>query len=473
MKSTVEQLNPTRVKMTVEVPFTDLEPDFKRAYESLAGQVSIPGFRPGKAPAKLIEARIGRGTVLEQVVNDMIPNRYSMAAQENELRVISQPDIDITKIEDNDVIEFTAEVDVRPDITVPDFSSLRVEIERPTADDEAVDTELDNLRARFGTLKGVERPVEEGDFLSIDLSAAVDGEPVEEASTEGLSYEVGSGTLIEGLDDAVKGLSEGESRDFTSSLMAGEHAGKDATITVKVQSVKERELPEADDDFAEMASEFDTLEELREDLARQVEQNTKQTLATRIRDGVMEALLEATDIPLPQSVVDSEVEAQMQQLMQQFGGDETVFEQALAAEGTDRETFESNTREGAERAVRLQMLMDVIAEDSETEVTQDEFTQHIMLQAQQYGMEPAQFLQQIQQGGQLEALFGEVRRSKALSDIIVQVPVTDSEGDTVDTEEFFGGQEDESETDVEDAEEAEAVEDSDSDAESDEKEADG
>ncbi|MCD2263736.1 trigger factor [Dietzia aurantiaca] len=442
MKSTVEQLNPTRVKVTVEVPFAELEPDFDKAYKALAGQVNIPGFRKGKAPAKLLESRIGRPAVLEQVINDMIPARYSAAIEEHDLKVLAQPEIEVTKLEDNDVVEFTADVDVRPEITLPKYEELEVTVEAPAADDSAVDTELDNLRARFGTLKGVERGAAEGDFLSVDLAATVDGEAVEEASTEGLSYELGSGTLVEGLDDAAKGLKAGESKEFPSSLVAGEFAGKEALITVTVQSVKERELPEADDEFAQMASEFDTLEELRADLVEKVAQQAKAGLAGEIRDKVLDALIEATEVPTPDAVVDAEAHAQMHQLVDQFGGDTAILDQALAAEGTDRETFESETREGAARAIRSQLLLDAVAEEASTEVSQEELTQHILFQAQRYGMDPNQFVQQIQQAGQLGSLFADVRRSKALADVIEKVTVKDTEGNAVDTSEFFGTGED-------------------------------
>ncbi|KAA0917134.1 trigger factor [Dietzia sp. ANT_WB102] len=441
MKSTVEQLNPTRVKITVEVPFAELEPDFAKAYKSLAGQVSIPGFRPGKAPAKLLESRIGRPAVLEQVINDMIPTRYSQAVDEHELVVLAQPEIEVTKLEDNDVVEFTAEVDVRPEIDLPNYEDLEVTVETPESDEAAVDTELDNLRARFGTLKGVDRGATKGDFLSVDLAATVDGEPVDEASTEGLSYELGSGTLVEGLDDAAEGLKAGESKEFTSSLVAGEHAGKEAVIAVTVQSVKERELPAADDEFAQMASEFDTLDELKADLADKVAQQAKAGLAGEIRDKVLDALMEATDVPTPEAVVESEAHAQMHQLIDQFGGDASILDQALAAEGTDRETFEAETREGAARAIRSQLLLDAVAEQNSTEVSQEELTQHILFQAQRYGMDPNQFVQQIQQAGQLGSLFSDVRRSKALADVIEKVTVKDAEGNVVDTSEFFGTRE--------------------------------
>src|SRR5699024_6116466 len=331
----------------------------------------------------------------------MIPARYSEAVDEHELKVLAQPEIEVTKIEDGDVVEFTAEVDVRPEITLPTFSELSVTVETPETDDDAVATELDNLRARFGTPKGVERGAQTGDVRSVGLAATVDAAPVDEAAAEGLKA--------------------GEAKEFTSSLVAGDHAGKEAAITVTVQSVKERELPEADDEFAQMASEFDTLEELRADLEKKVAEQSRAGLAGEIRDKVLEVLLDATEVPAPEAVVDSEAHAQMHQLLDQFGGDASILEQALAAEGTDRETFEAETREGAARAIRTQLLLDVVAEEAQTDVSQEELTQHIMFQAQRYGMDPNQFVQQIQQAGQLGSLFADVRRSKALADVIVQV----------------------------------------------------
>jgi len=442
VKSTVEQLNPTRVKVTVEVPFAELEPDFDKAYKALAGQVNIPGFRKGKAPAKLLESRIGRPAVLEQVINDMIPARYSEAVEEHDLKVLAQPEIEVTKLEDNDVVEFTAEVDVRPEITLPDFSSLEVTVEVPEADDAAVDAELDNLRARFGTLKGVERGATKGDFLSVDLAATVDGEAVEEASTEGLSYELGSGTLVDGLDEAAEGLKAGESKEFTSKLVAGEFADKEAVVTVTVQTVKERELPEADDEFAQMASEFDTLDELRADLTEKVAQQAKAGLAGEIRDKVLEALLEAADVPTPEGLVENEAHQQLHQIFGDAAHNDEMIDSMLEAEGTTREEFEAETKEAAGRAIRTQLLLDVVAEDASTEVSQEELTQHILFQAQRYGMDPNQFVQQIQQAGQLGSLFADVRRSKALADVIEKVTVKDAQGGTVDTSEFFGTGED-------------------------------
>lgn len=459
MKSSVEQQSATRVKITVEVPFDELKPEFDKAHEALSQQVQIPGFRKGKAPAKLIEARVGRGPILEQVLNEMVPSRYGQAVEEHDLKVIGQPEVDVTKLEDGDVVEFTAEVDVRPEIELPDFSDISVEVDALKADDEAVQSELDNLLARFGTLTGVERAVEDGDFISIDLSATVDGEELEEASTEGLSYQVGSGDLIDGLDEAVTGLAQGESKEFGTKLVAGDHEGEDAQVTVTVQSVKVRQLPDADDEFAQMASEFDTIDELREDLAKQVENTKKGEQAQQIRDKVLAAALEKTEVPLPEGVVKEQVDGQLQQLLGQFGGDEAVLNSMLEAQGTTREQFDADSRTSAEEAVRTQLFLDELAEAEQPEVSQQELTDHILFTAQSYGMDPNQFIQQIQQSGQLGNLFADVRRGKALAVSILKATVKDTDGNDIDVAEFFG------ETEAADADNTEAKADEAADAE--------
>ncbi|MBF6089264.1 trigger factor [Nocardia cyriacigeorgica] len=449
VKSTVEQLSPTRVRINVEVPFEELKPDFDKAYKALAKQVRIPGFRPGKAPAKLLEARLGRGAILEQVVNDVLPARYSEAVTTSEVKVIGQPEIEITKIEDGQELAFTAEVDVRPEITLPDYSTIEVTVDAITVDDSDIDEQLQSLRQRFGTLTGVDRPVQEGDFISIDLSATVDGEDVPEASTTGLSHEVGSGQLIEGLDEAVIGLSAGESKEFTSTLVAGEHAGKEAVITVTVGSVKERELPEADDEFAQLASEFDTLDELKADLRGRVERVKKVQQAGDIRDKVLEQLLDKVEVPLPEAVVKAEIDAVEHDAVHGFDHDEAKFAEALEAQGSSREEFDKDTKEAAEKSVKTQLLLDAIAEAEGTQVGQEELTERILFQAQRYGMSPEQFIQQVQQAGQLGAVFADVRRGKALAGVVGKATVTDSEGNTVDTTEMFGAPEDSAEENTE------------------------
>ena len=452
MNSTVEQLSPTRVRINVEVPFEELKPDFDKAYKALAQQIRLPGFRPGKAPAKLLEARVGRGAVLEQVVNDTLPGKYSEAVTTAEVKAIGQPEIEITKLEDGETLEFTAEVDVRPEITLPDYSTIAVTVDPVEITEEAVDEQLLSLRQRFGTLTGVDRAVQDGDFVSIDLSATVDGEDVPEAATTGLSHEVGSGQLIEGLDEALIGLQAGESKEFSSNLVAGDHAGKEAVVTVTVDTVKERELPEADDEFAQLASEFDTLDELVADLRERVGRVRKVEQAGQIRDLVLAQVRETVDVPLPEAVVKAEVDSALHDAIHGLDHDEAALDKLLEEQGSSREEFDKDAKESAERSVKTQLLLDSIADAEDVTVGQDELTERILFQAQRYGMAPEQFIQQIQQAGQLGAVFADVRRGKALAEVVEKAVVTDTAGESIDTAELFGSGESDDSADSESAE---------------------
>lgn len=438
MKSSVEQLSPTRVRINVEVPFTELEPDFDRAYKELAKQVRLPGFRPGKAPAKLLEARIGREAMLDQVVNDALPSRYGQAVTESDVRPLGQPEIEVTNKEYGQDLVFTAEVDVRPDITLPDLSTLKITVDPIEVSDDEVDAELESLRARFGTLTGVDRPAADGDFVSIDLSATVDGEEVPDLATQGLSHQVGSGRLVEGLDDAIVGMSAGESRVFTTKLGTGAHAGQEAEVTVTVGSVKERELPEPDDEFAQLASEFDTIEELRENLAEQVRRVKRVQQAEAIRDKVLESLLEQVDIPLPEAVVQAQVDDTVHRALHGLEHDEAKFADVLAEQGSSREEFDADTRSAAEKSIKTQLLLDALGDDLEIQVSQEDLTERLVLSSQQYGIEPQQLLAYLQQNNQLPAMFADVRRGLTIAAVVEASTVTDSDGNVIDTSEFFG-----------------------------------
>lgn len=438
MKSSVEKLSDTRVKLTVNVPFEELTPEIDQAYAAIAQQVTLPGFRKGKAPRQLIDARYGRGPILEQVVNDMLPSRYQAACEENDLVVLGQPSVDITKIEDNDFVEFVAEVDIRPEIEVPDFSELSVEVPAIEINDEAVEEEIDRLRSRFGELTDTDRKLADGDFAIIDIKATVDGEIVDEATTEGLSYEIGQGDLIDGIDDALLGLKSGEDAEFTTTIVAGEHKDKEATVAVHVQQTKERKLPEFDDEFAQMASEFDTADELRESITSQVEDAKKGEQAAAIRDEVLKAALAKTDFALPESIVDEQVHNQLHSLLGQMAHDEDALNEVLKSQGTTREEFDKQVHDDAENAVRTQLFLDTLAEQEEPEVSQQELTDHILFTAQSYGMDPSQFVSQLQQSGQIANLFADVRRGKALAAAICRVTVKDDQGNDVDVTQYFG-----------------------------------
>ncbi|OBF56646.1 trigger factor [Mycolicibacterium monacense] len=466
MKSTVEKLSPTRVRINVEVPFTELEPDFDRAFKELAKQVRLPGFRPGKAPRKLLEARVGREAMLDQVVGEAVPGRYTEAVTSSDVQPLGQPEIEITKKEYGEDLVFTAEVDVRPEITLPDLSALEITVDPIEITDEEVDTELQSLRARFGTLTGVDRPAKDGDFVSIDLSATVDGKDVPEATTEGLSHEVGSGQLIEGLDDAIVGLSEGESKEFTTTLAAGEHAGKEAAVTVTVKSIKERELPEPDDEFAQLASEFDTIDELKESLTEQVRRVKRVQQAEQIRDKALELLLEQTEVPLPEKIVQAQIDDTVHNAIHGLDHDEDRFAEQLAEQGSSRAEFDANTRTEAEKAVKTQLLMDALADQLEVQVGQGDLTERLVLMSRQYGLEPQQLLQILQQNNQLPAMFADVRRGLTIAAVVHGATVKDTDGNDIDTTEFFGPSGG-AQAEAEGADEADADSDADTEADSD------
>ncbi|HLU55114.1 MAG TPA: trigger factor [Pseudonocardia sp.] len=459
MKSTVERLSPTRVRINVEVPFDELKPDFDRAYKKIAQQVRVPGFRPGKVPARIIDARLGRGVVLEEVVNGAVPAKYSEAVTTAEdLMPIGRPDIEVTELADGEKLAFTAEVDVRPQIELPDLSTLSVTVDDVEVTDEDVQEQVDNLRARFGTLTGVDRPAQKDDFVLIDLSATVDGKPVEEAQTTGFSYQVGQGGLIEGIDEAITGLSAGEERTFTTKLVAGEHAGRDAEVTVKVTAVKERQLPEPDDEFAQLASEFDTFDELVADLRERLGRVRKMEQVTQARDKVLEALVEATEVPLPETVVQAEIDSALHDAVHPFDHDEAKFEEFLTSQGRTREQFDAETKEAAEKSVRTRLVLDALADREQTTVSEQELTERIVFQAQQYQMQPEEFARRIQEAGQLGAVYSDVRRSKALIAAVRAATVTDASGNEVDMREFLGTDEDEAAETSETSESAESTE---------------
>lgn len=438
MKSTIEQLSPTRVRINVEVPFAELEPDFQRAYKELAKQVRLPGFRPGKAPAKLLEARIGREAMLDQIVNDALPSRYGQAVAESDVQPLGRPNIEVTKKEYGQDLQFTAEVDIRPKISPPDLSALTVSVDPIEIGEDDVDAELQSLRTRFGTLTAVDRPVAVGDVVSIDLSATVDGEDIPNAAAEGLSHEVGSGRLIAGLDDAVVGLSADESRVFTAKLAAGEHAGQEAQVTVTVRSVKERELPEPDDEFAQLASEFDSIDELRASLSDQVRQAKRAQQAEQIRNATIDALLEQVDVPLPESYVQAQFDSVLHSALSGLNHDEARFNELLVEQGSSRAAFDAEARTASEKDVKRQLLLDALADELQVQVGQDDLTERLVTTSRQYGIEPQQLFGYLQERNQLPTMFADVRRELAIRAAVEAATVTDSDGNTIDTSEFFG-----------------------------------
>ena len=436
MPSTVEQLSPSRVKITVEVPFADLKPNLDKAYRDLAGQVQIPGFRKGKVPARILDQRFGRGAILSEALNDALPELYNSAVNDNNLSPLAQPEVEVTKLEDGDLVEFTAEVDVRPDFDVPAFDTVKAEVDAIEISDEAVQERLDSLRERFGSLDEVDRPVEDGDHLVIDLVARKDGEELEDAAVSDINYEVGSERMVEGLDEAVIGLSAGESTTFTSRLVGGPQKDEDAEIEVTVKKVQVQDLPAADDDFAQLASEFDTIEEMREDLKRELTQSGRLEQANAARDAVLEALIKEIDVEVPEGVISSEMEARKEQINNQLAQAgltlERYLEESEDDEPQDEEAFWADTEERAADALKAQMVLDKVADDREVGVGQEELTQYIMQRAQASGTSPDQEVQHMLEHNHMPEYMGEIRRSKVLQLIMAGATVTDSNGEVVD-----------------------------------------
>ncbi|MGY1740064.1 MULTISPECIES: trigger factor [unclassified Blastococcus] len=435
MKSTIEELGPTRVRMAIEVPWGDLDHAFGEVYKELRNQVRIPGFRPGKVPNRILDQRVGRPVVLEQVVNHALPEVYSEVVRENQVRVIGQPEIEVTKLEDNQVLEFTAEVDVAPKLELPDLDALEVTVDDVEVSDEDVDQQVTVMRERFAMLNGVERAAQDGDFVSIDLEAKLDGEVLEDGSTSGMSYEVGTGQLMEGLDDAIRGLSADESKTFETPLLNGPDAGKTAEVTVTVRSVKEKELPELDDEFASTASEFDTLEELRADVRTRLGRTRVLQQGAQARDKLVEHLLETIEVPIPENLVEREVEWRNNAMNEELVRASMTWDDYLKAAGVeDREAYDADLRKNVEEAVKTQFVLDAIADAREITVDNDDLSAQIMAQAQRARVSPEQYAQQLQQGGNIAEFVADVRRTKALAQLLEQTTIRDESGNVVDLE---------------------------------------
>ena len=432
MKSAVETLSPTRAKLTVEVPFEELKPSLDAAYKSIAQQINVPGFRKGKVPPAVIDRQVGRGAVLDQAINDVLPQKYIEALQENELQPLAQPEIEVTKYEDNQALEFTAEVDIRPQFELPSYEGVEAQVEDVEVSDEDVTEQVEALRQRFGTLSDVEREVQDGDFVVIDLVATEDGQTVEGAEVSGMSYQVGRGGMVEGLDEALLGTSAGDEKTFTTQLVGGDLVGQDVEVTVKVTQVQEQELPEVDDDFAQLASEFDTAEELTADVRTRLANGKRLEQAAAARDAVLEALLERVEIPLPDSMVTEELNARRQNVEQQLAMAGITMEKYLEDEGQTAEEFEAELERRVRDAVAAQFLLDDIAKKEEFGVEQQELSEHLVRRAQQSGQNPQEFANHMFEHNHIPELVQEILRGKALAQIVESATVTDASGAVLD-----------------------------------------
>ncbi|HKR70087.1 MAG TPA: trigger factor [Streptosporangiaceae bacterium] len=456
MKTDVEELSPTRVRLTVEVPFEELKPSLDHAYREVGRQVRIPGFRPGHVPRPVLDQRIGRGAVLEHAINEAVPELYAKAVQDAHVTALGQPDVEITKLEDGTEIAFTAEVDVRPSFELPDLADLAVTVDDADVSPDQVEEYLGALRERFATLRAASRPAQSGDYVSIDLAAQVDGKPVEDAQATGVSYEIGSGTMLDGLDDALEGMSADESTTFQTELAGGQLAGSQADVTVTVRSVKVKDLPELDDDFAQSASEFNTVGELRSNTRKQMETMRKAGQAGQARDRAIEALLTRIDMPLPETLVEHEIEHRRDSLQRDLDQAGLTLEGYAESRQLSPADIEKEVADEVRRSVKARFILDQFAEQEDLTVEQDDIGQYITQLAYQSGMSPDQFASQLTSSGQLAAVVSDVLRSKAADLLAERVKVTDESGRkvTVAGEETGAGEEAEADADSPESEES-------------------
>jgi trigger factor len=431
VKTDVENLSPTRVKLTIEVPFEELKANLDKAYREVARQVRVPGFRPGHVPPRVIDVRIGRAVVLEQAVNDAVPELYSRAVAEHDMVPISQPEVEVTRLDDGKELAFTAEVDVRPSFDLPDHE-LVVTVENADVDADQVEEYLGSLRERFASLRTVDRPAQSGDFVSIDLAATVDGTAVDDAQTTGYSYEVGSESMLDGLDTALSGMTAGESKTFSAELAGGSAAGQLADVQVTVNSVKVKDLPELDDEFAQSASEFDTIGELRASTRRQLEAVRKAGQAGQARQRLLDALVSELDIPLPEKVVEAEVEQRRHNISDQLSRAGLTMQAYLESANTTEAKLEQDFRADAERSVKAGFILDKVAAQEDIKVTAEELSSYVTEQAYRMGVAPDQLAQQLSDSGQLQAVAADVLRANALGWLAARARVVDEAGRPVD-----------------------------------------
>jgi len=430
VKSVVENISPSRIKITIEMPFADLQPSLDSAYARISSQVNIPGFRKGKIPSRIIDQRVGRGVVLEEAVNDAIPSGLAQAMIENKIVQLGRPEVDVTTLDEETGLIFTAELDIRPEFELPKFDSLKVVVDDAEVTVDQVEEQLTGLRGRFGALKEVSRAAQDGDVLLVDLSGDHDGQVVEELAANAFSYELGSDDMVPGFDDAVRGAKAEEVRHFLFTPSAGQWSGKGITVEVVVKAVRERELPDADDEFAQLASEFDTIGELREDIRTRLGRVRLIEQAYQARDLTHDALMEAVKIDLPERTIQDEIDAH--------------FEDGHGDEAHKAE-YETNTRSG----LKSRIVLDKIAEVEDLQVNDAELSQWLMQEAQRYNMAPDQFADQLVQSGQVQGAVSEVRRAKALAHVLESVNVVDKSGNKIDLESVLRGDESDADFDAE------------------------
>ena len=418
MKSSVEVLSPTRVRLDVEVAYSELEPHVASAYKKVAAQVNIPGFRKGKIPASMIDQRVGRGAVIDEAINSALPEFYGQAAREHKVAVIGRPEVDVKEFVDNEKLVFAVEVDVRPEVVLPDFSKITIEVDNVKVEDSDVDEQIESLRTRFGTLTTVEREIKMGDFATLDMTAFIDGAEIDGGQANDISYEVGSDKMIPGLDEILIGMKAGDVKQFETELV-GQQEGEKGEVKTTVKAVKERELPPVDDAFVKLASEFDTLAELKADFVVRLERVKKMEQGAQARDRLVEKLLADNEIPVPDNLVELEVNDHLE-----GEGRMEDAEHRAEVDGQVRSSLKSD------------FLLDAIVQAEDVQISEIELTEYLVRTSQRYGMAPQQFAEELQKAGQIQQLVAEVTRAKALASVLGRITVKDASGKVIDLEEL-------------------------------------
>jgi trigger factor len=432
--TSVEELDDNRVRLHVSIPEADFEQAIDAAFRKLAREVKIPGFRPGKAPRKLLEARLGSDVARDQALRDSLPGYYAQAVESESLDTIAAPEIDITAGEDEGDVEFDAVVQVRPAVELSGYENLSVEVPAPAVTDEAVDSQIDALRDRFADLEDSTRPLTEGDFAQIDIKGYVHDEVVDALTATDYLYEVGSGLLVPKLDEELTGKRPGDILKFNDTLpdRFGERAGEDVAFQVLVKETKRKVLPDVTDEWASEASEFDTVVELRADVRRRLELVNRMQAQVAARDKVLDAAADLVTIELPDALVQQEMEQRLHDMAHRLEAQGATIQQYLAATGTEEQEFVQQVRAAAERAARADLALRAVAAQESIQATDEELEQEIARIAERMDEKPGKVRRDLERRGILEAVRSDIARGKALRFLVDHADVVDEAGNPLE-----------------------------------------
>ena len=436
MPSTVEQLSKTRVKLTITVPQAELAPAIDKAYKSIAAGINIPGFRRGHVPNALIDQRFGRAAVLEQAINEQLPDLFNKAVAENELHPLGTPQVQVGDLDGSADIELSAEFDIRPEFDLPSLDGVTARVDSAVVSDEAVSERLDLLRQRFATFKELDRPAAKDDVVVLDITASQGGVDIADADTTGVNYIVGSGGLVDGLDEAVTGLSAGESKTFSSTLLGGLKAGEQADVTVTVNNVRQRELPPVNDEFAQMVSEYDTVEQMMAGLRDGLERIERVGQLNAARDQVLDAVIEDAPFDLPETVLEEEIAARREEIEEQLARAGLSVERYLAEseqqEASTPDEFWADIAARSERSLRARLVLDKVAEEEAVQVSQEDLSEFIVNKAMEDGVSPDEEARHMMDHNHVNEWLGEIRRGKAVDILVNRATIKDSDGRKID-----------------------------------------